>query len=297
MPLRRVNFERNDVGSAYDPRESKPAEKLRARDSDHSIQFRLAYRALLLVSRGASERDAVQRAAALDPRSRGVKREALDLVLGTVSEQDVIDIVVRNVHPEEKMGMNARCLFRLTAYAMLRFGARGQTRRIEHGLRAIAPIDLLPKLEFFLGTLPAIDPTQLFSGLRDSERVALETHHPVWWVAYCFHILGRGDAVALLSSRPRPRYLRVNPLRNRGRTTLPKEIGVLAERLTRVPSTPGVYIITGSPSAFAGFFSSGFFQMQDLASYLAIKAGNPTSGEMVLDLCAAPGGRLLQLRS
>ena len=291
MPLRRVNFERNDVDSAYDPRESKPAEKLRARDSDHLIQFRLAYRALLLVSRGASERDAVQRAAALDPRSTGVKREALDLVLGTVSEQDVIDILVRNVHPEEKMGMNARCLFRLTAYAMLRFGARGQTRRIEHGLRAIAPIDLLPKLEFFLGTLPAIDPTQLFSGLRDSERVALETHHPVWWVAYCFHILGRGDAVALLSSRPRPRYLRVNPLRNRGRTTLPKEIGVLAERLTRVPSTPGVYIITGSPSAFAGFFSSGSFQMQDLASYLAIKAGNPTSGEMVLDLCAAPGGK------
>src|SRR6266566_8976327 len=195
MHVRRVNLERNDVGSAYDPRESKPAEKLRARDSDHSIQFRLAYWALLLVSRGASERDAVQRAAALDPRSRGVKREALDLVLGTVSEQDVTDILVRNVHPEEKMGMNARCLFRLTAYAMLRFGARG-TRRIEHSLRAIAPIDLLPKLELFLGTLPAIDPTQLLSGLRDSERVALETHHPVWWVAYCFHILGRGDAVA-----------------------------------------------------------------------------------------------------
>ena len=291
MPLRRVNLERNDIGSAYDPRESKPAEKLRARDSDHSIQFRLAYRALLLVSRGASERDAVQRAAALDPRSRGVKREASALVLGTVSEQDVIDILVRNVHPEEKMGMNARCLFRLTAYAMLRFGAKAQTRRIEHSLRAIAPIDLLPKLEFFLGTLPALDPIQLLSGLRDSERVALETHHPVWWVTYCFRILGRSDAIALLSSRPRPRYLRVNPLKNRGRTTLPKALGVLAERLTRVPSTPGMYIVAGSPSAFAGFFSSGSFQMQDFASYLAIEAGSPRSGESVLDLCAAPGAK------
>src|SRR5207244_10940383 len=160
MPLRRVNLERNDNGSAYDPRESKPAEKLRARDSDHSIQFRLAYRALLLVSRGASERDAVQRAAALDPRSIGVKREALALVLGTVGEQDVIDILVRNVHPEEKMGMNARCLFRLTAYAMLRLVSIGQTRRIENSLRTIAPIELLPRLEFFLGTLPAFDLTQ-----------------------------------------------------------------------------------------------------------------------------------------
>src|SRR6266571_8813661 len=291
MPLRRVNLERNDVSSEYDPRESKPAEKVRARDSDHSIQFRLAYRALLLVSRGASERDAVQRAAALDPRSIGVKREALALVLGTVGEQDVIDLLVRNVHHEEKMGMNARCLFRLTAYAMLRLGARGRTRRIEHSLRTIAPIELLPRLEFFLGTLPAFDPTQLLRGLRDSERVALETHHPIWWVNYCFHAFGRTETVELLSSRTRPRYLRVNPLKNRGRTTLPKELGVLAERLTKVPSTPGVYTVAGSLSDFAGFFSSGSFQMQDLASFLAVKSGAPVPGENVLDLCAAPGAK------
>ena len=251
----------------------------------------LAYRALLLVSRGASERDAVQRAAALDPRSIGVKREALALVLGTVGEQDVIDLLVRNVHPEEKMGMNARCLFRLTAYAMLRLGAKGQTRRIEHSLRTIAPIELLPRLEFFLGTLSAFDPTQLLHGLRDSERVALETHHPVWWVNYCFRAFGRTDAVELLSSRTRPRYLRVNPLKNRGRTTLPKELGVLAERLTKVPSTPGVYTVAGSLSDFAGFFSSGSFQMQDLASFLAVKSGAPVPGENVLDLCAAPGAK------
>ena len=266
-------------------------ERLPARDSDHSIQFRLAYRALLLVSRGASERDAVQRAAALDPRSIGVKREALALVLGTVGEQDVIDILVRNVHPEEKMGMNARCLFRLTAYAMLRLGAKGQTRRIEHSLRTIAPIELLPRLEFFLGTLSAFDRTQQLHGLRDSERVALETHHPIWWVNYCFRAFGRTDAVELLSSRTRPRYLRVNPLKNRGRTTLPKELGVLAERLTKVPSTPGVYTVAGSLSDFAGFFSSGSFQMQDLASFLAVKSGAPVPGENVLDLCAAPGAK------
>jgi len=164
-------------------------------------------------------------------------------------------------------------------------------RRIEHSLRAIAPRDLLPRLEFFLGTLPAMDPTQLLHGLKDSERVALETHHPVWWVTYCFRVLGRGDAVALLSSSPRPRYLRVNPLKNLGRTTLPKELGVLAERLVRVPSTHGVYTLTGSPSAFRSYFSSGSFQMQDLASFLAIEAANPRPGEKVLDLCAAPGAK------
>jgi 16S rRNA (cytosine967-C5)-methyltransferase len=282
---------KNNVGPAHDLREVEDVKQLRRNDSDFSNQFKLAYRALLLVGRGASERDAVQRAADSDPRLTSVKREALALVLGTVSEQDVIDMIVRNAHPEEKMVISARCLFRLTTYAMLRLGANGPLRRIEHSLRAIAPIDLLPRLEFFLGSLPAFDPTQLLSGLRDSERVALETHHPVWWVAYCFRTLGRGDAVALLSSRPRPRYLRVNPLKNKGRTTLPKGLGVLTQRLGRVPSTRGVYTLTGSLSSFASYFSSGSFQMQDLASYLAIEAANPMPGEKVLDLCAAPGAK------
>jgi len=221
----------------------------------------------------------------------GFKRDALALVLGTVNEQDLLDIHVQNALPEGKMGINTRCLFRLATYAMLRLDTKKQVRRIEHGLRAIAPTELLPRLEFFLGSLPAFDPTQPLTSLRDSERVALETHHPEWWVSYCFRMLGRGDAVALLSSQPRPRYLRVNPLKNRGRTTLPKELGVVAERLTKVPSTPGVYTVGGSLSSFAGFFSSGFFQMQDLASYLAIRAADPVPGEKVLDLCAAPGAK------
>src|SRR5438876_2601650 len=288
---RPVGVGMHHVGPADNLQESKRAGKLRRPDSYFSDQFRLAHQALVLVSRGASERDAVQRAAASDPRLTSVKREALALVLGTVSEQDVIDILVRNGHPDEKMGMTTRCLFRLTTYAMLRLGAKGQTRRIEHGLRAIAPIELLPKLEFFLGTLPGSDRTQLLHGLGDSERVALETHHPIWWVNYCFRAFGRTDAVELLSSRTRPRYLRVNPLKNRGRTTLPKELGVLAERLTKVPSTPGVYTVAGSLSDFAGFFSSGSFQMQDLASFLAVKSGAPVPGENVLDLCAAPGAK------
>ena len=289
--IRPIRVGKNNAGSADDLRESRRIEKLRERDSDLSGQFKLAHRALVLVSRGASERDAVQRAAASDPRLTSVKREALALVLGTVNEQDLLDIHLQNALPEEKMGISARCLFRLATYALLRLGAKKHVSRIEHNLRVIAAIELLPRLEFFLGSLPAFDPTQPLSGLQDSERVALETHHPAWWVRYCFRMLGRGDAIALLSAQPRPRYLRVNPLKNRGRITLPKEAVFLAEKLTKVPSIPGVYIIGGSLSAFAGFFSSGMFQMQDLASYLAIRAGDPMPEEKVLDLCAAPGAK------
>ena len=281
----------NRIDFTNDRHDSNRAEKARVHDSDLSSQFKLAYRALRLVSRGASERESVQRAAASDLRLNGVKRNALALVLGTVNEQDVLDIHIQRALPDGKMGENARCLFRLAAFAIRRPGAKGQVRRMEHILRAIAPIELLPKLEFLIVSLLALDPIQHLSELGDSERVALETHHPVWWVNYCFRIFGRGEALAMLSSTPRPRYLRINPLRNRGRTTLPKELGELARRLTRVLSTSGVYLVGGSLSAFARFFSSGLLQMQDLASYLAVTAGDPRPGEKVLDLCAAPGAK------
>ena len=220
-----------------------------------------------------------------------VKRKALALVVGTVTEQDVIDIHIQNVMPEQKIGTSDRSLFRLAAYAVRRLDSKAEVRRLEHILRAIAPIEVIPKLEFLIVNLLALDPLQPLSGLRDSERVALETHHPVWWVNYCFRVFGRGLAIAMLSSIPRPRYLRVNLLRNSGRTNLPRELGGLSKRLTKVLPTQGVYIVSGSLSAFARFFSSGLLQMQDLASYLAVTAGDPRPREQVLDLCAAPGAK------
>jgi len=273
------------------PRGSKASDGVRERDLDLTDLFRLAYRALVLVSRGASERNAVQQAAASDPQSTRANREALSLVLGTVNEQDLLDLHVQNALPNETLGIGSRCLFRLTAHVVLRSGGRAKVRRIEYSLRPICPTHLLPKFEFLLGTLSAYDESQFFSSLNDLKRVALETHHQVWWVDYCFRMLGRSDAVAMLSSRPRPRYLRVNPLKNQGRASMSKVLGDLADRLTKVASTPGIYALTGPLSAFAKFFKEGLFQMQDLASYLAVAAGDPKPRETVLDLCAAPGAK------
>jgi len=260
-------------------------------DFDLTDQLKLAHRALVLVSKGASEQSSVHHATISDPRLAGLKREALALVLGTVREQNLLDLYVQNVFPDDKFGISARCLFRLATYTFLRLNSKRMIRRTERSLKAIVPPDLLPKLELFLGTLPAYDGSRFLSNLSDSERVALETQHSVWWVDYCFRMLGRSDAVRLLSSPPRPRYIRVNPLKNRGRTSLPRVLGSLAQRLTKVPSTPLMYILEGSLSAFAKFFKDGLFQIQDLASYLAVTAAAPEPRETVLDLCAAPGAK------
>src|SRR5260370_39768485 len=129
----------------------------------------------MMVSRGANEREAVQRAGGSDPRLNSVKSGALALVLGTVSEQDILDIHIRKAMPEEKTGASARSLFRLAAYAVRRVGAKGEVRRMEHILRMIAPIELVPKLEFLIVSVLALQPMTPRSGLVDADRVALDT--------------------------------------------------------------------------------------------------------------------------
>ena len=286
-----VSLLKETVNESYNRQETIETGAAREQDFDLTDQLKLAHRALVLVSKGASEQSSVHHVTISDPRLAGLKREALALVLGTVREQNLLDLYVQNAFPDEKLGISARCLFRLATYTFLRLKSRRMISRMERSLKVIVPPDLLPKLELFLGTLPAYDESRFFSNLKDSERVALETQHSVWWVDYCFRMLGRSDAIRLLLSPPRPRYLRVNPLRNRGRTSLPRVLGPLVERLTKVPSTPRMYTVKGSLSAFAEFFKDGLFQMQDLASYLAVTAGAPEPRETVLDLCAAPGAK------
>jgi 16S rRNA (cytosine967-C5)-methyltransferase len=62
-----------------------------------------------------------------------------------------------------------------------------------------------------------------------------------------------------------------------------------------VEADSGTHLLTGSPSVLAKYFEMGLFQVQDFASYLSVKAANPTPGENVLDLCAAPGGKTATL--
>ncbi len=259
-------------------------------DSTFSKQFKLAYLALLLVARGASERSSVAQAVASDRSLAHLKREALSLVLGTVNEQDLADRLVQNALPTQKLDTRARCLFRLVTHLILRSN-ESVARQIGRSIREIAPHELLPSLEFFLGTLLARDPCERPALLTDAERMAIVTHHPSWWVQYCFHLFGRSTTIELLSAPARPRYLRVNPLKNRGRQNIPVEAKSLATVLVKVPSAPSVYTLNRSSPTFSKLFSRGLFQTQDLASFLAVRAGDPKPGENILELCAAPGGK------
>jgi 16S rRNA (cytosine967-C5)-methyltransferase len=128
----------------------------------------------------------------------------------------------------------------------------------------------------------------------DETEIALQTHYQVWWVKYCYGLLGRDDAIKLLSTQTRPRYLHVNPLKNGGFWNIPKAQQAFGQFLQNT-SEELVYRLQAHPSFLSSQFSAGLFQIQDLASFLAVRAGDPQPGEKILDVCAAPGTKTCAL--
>jgi 16S rRNA C967 or C1407 C5-methylase (RsmB/RsmF family) len=264
-------------------------------DSDLSRKVELTLRALPLITKGASERGAILHVTHLDPSLSNVKREALSLVLEILNEQDLLDKLIQFALPDERVSTKALGLYRLATHLIQRAHDKESLRRFERILRNVTPPESFPSLQLLLGTVVALDPNRQWSKLTDSEKIGLETHHPPWWVEYCFRLIGRGETIKLLSASLRPRYIRVNPLKNRGRTSLPVEAKRVATTVTKVWSNPSMYTVNGSPSVLSKFFSQGLFQVQDLASFLAVKSAHPKPGESVLDVCSAPGGKTATL--
>ena len=261
-------------------------------DSKLVDRLTLAREALLLVSQGKSERSAVSRIASTDLQLRHERSSALSLVIDTVSKLDLLDRAVQTTFPGSEFDKRSLSLFRLAANVILADNTNSKTdliralRKISSGLEG-------PRLERLMGHLVASGGPNASSGMSETEEVGLRTHNPPWWVAYCYYHFGRETGLKILSSPARPRYVRVNPLRNRGRISLPIELRKYFGQLIEADS--GIHLLTGSPSMLAKYFEKGLFQVQDFASFLAVKAADPAPGDDVLDLCAAPGGKTATL--
>jgi len=261
-------------------------------DSKLVDRLRLARGALLLVSEGKSERSAVSRIASTHPQLRHEKSSALALVIDVVSTLDLLDRTVQTTFPGSEFDKRSIALFRLAALMILADNTNPKADVIR-ALRKVSSGPEGPRLEDLLGHLVASGPSNASRGMSETEQVGLYTHNPPWWVSYCFSHFGRETGLKILSSPARPRYVRVNPLRNRGRVSLPAELRKYSDQLVEPDS--GIHLLTGSPSILAKYFEKGLFQVQDLASFLAVKAADPAPGDDVLDLCAAPGGKTATL--
>ena len=120
---------------------------------------------------------------------------------------------------------------------------------------------------------------------------------PRWLVRAWIDEYGFDEAEALCAAsnvEARP-TLRVNMLKT-NRETLAKQLNAAGYPVAAGPSAPEELTVTeGGVPIKAKLFQEGHFTIQDPASMLVAHLVEPQAGELVLDMCAAPGGKCTHL--
>ena len=80
--------------------------------------------------------------------------------------------------------------------------------------RAILGWQTMREIEPVLGFLLTKKLAPIMDAASDTEKVSLQTFHPLWFVEYCFKLFGHDEAIAFLngSMKSPPSYIRINTL-------------------------------------------------------------------------------------
>jgi 16S rRNA (cytosine967-C5)-methyltransferase len=129
------------------------------------------------------------------------------------------------------------------------------------------------------------------------ERLALEHSHPRWLVARWVARWGAAETAQLLAVNNTEAPVVLRPfgiVREQLEATLDAS-NVATDEVTLVPDS--LCLSAGSAPALSdlGAFRQGLFFVQDPAATLVTRYADFPAGARILDLCAAPGGKALEL--
>ena len=238
----------------------------------------------------------------LDVRDHNAVRYAYGLVVETERRKNLIDKFVNSVLEPREIGefnMGVQAFLRLYVY-QTRVAKRWvgiDLKEAEHLAklgRAILGWKTLREVEPFLGFLLTRPLDPILKKAGDMEKIALQTFNPLWFVKYCFSLLGRTEATAFLEANvnPPPTCIRINTLKASEETVLAKIAaeGVKTEKIEPLKHAYKV-LSTKQTLTDTASFREGLFYIQDKASCFAAEAADPKPDMAVLDVCAAPGAK------
>ncbi|MFP3985621.1 MAG: RsmB/NOP family class I SAM-dependent RNA methyltransferase [Candidatus Bathyarchaeia archaeon] len=235
-----------------------------------------------------------------DPSARGLAHK---LVLETVRRQNFIDYMINRVLGTETINdlpPHVRAFLRLYIYQTKIEGndSYEKAASIARTGRSILGWRRLETVDEELGTLLSVKPDDVLGDLSDEEKIALETFQPLWFVKYCYKLLGRHQALQYFKSTITnlPVYIRVNTLKMNEDKLLRKigDEGIVLEKVAELKHTYKV-VNKEQPLARTFSFKEGLFFIQDKASCLATEVATPKADMTVLDICAAPGAKTTHL--
>jgi 16S rRNA (cytosine967-C5)-methyltransferase len=233
-------------------------------------------------------------------------RYAYGLVCETVRRRNLIDKFVNSVLKPKtisEFSLGVQAFLRLYVY-QTRIAKNWTEVDLEEAKsiaklgRAIIGWKTLREVEPILGFLLTRKLEPILKVASDRERISLQTFHPMWFVKYCFRLLGRMEAITFLegSVHAPPVCVRLNTLRASQEEILEK-LGEEGVKLEKVELLKHAYKVMGTmqPLTRTASYQEGLFYLQDKASCYAAEVANPKPNMTVLDVCAAPGAKTTYL--
>ncbi|GAA0358823.1 16S rRNA (cytosine(967)-C(5))-methyltransferase RsmB [Bacillus horti] len=234
-----------------------------------------------------------------DSRDRHLVTE---LVYGTIQHQRYIDFLLQ---PFLKKGVDAldqwvKQLLRVSVYQFVKLD-RIPSHAVVHeaveiakkkGHRGISGM-VNGVLRSFLRT-----PLRSTETIKDDvTRLGMETSHPDWMIKRWVKQFGWEKTKQLCEDNNRPPQvtIRTNTIKDSRAELIEKlqEEGFEVKETTDSPY--GIIVQSGGHVVQSKWFEQGYFTIQDESSMLVAPFVDPKPGMVVLDACAAPGGKTTHL--
>lgn len=225
------------------------------------------------------------------------------LVLGVLRHQALLDAWISNAATRSpaEMDPEVRIALRIGAFGLLFHERVPDFAAVDSAVELLKGGPRRAAAGFANGVLRALARGDRSAWLAppppgDVDALARRQSHPAWWVRRLVERIGWADSASLLrlNNEPAPTVLRVNSRAatpDRLRETLARE-GIAAEPCR---FATGALRVTSGNVRRSRVLAEGSAWVQDEAAQLVpFMFGRPL-GRRVADLCAAPGGKAMQL--
>ncbi|HCU87509.1 MAG TPA: 16S rRNA (cytosine(967)-C(5))-methyltransferase RsmB [Verrucomicrobiales bacterium] len=234
------------------------------------------------------------------PALRGPDRGLCqELVLGVIRRRATLDWLIDQKTDGRRQQPLARVLLRLGLYQLFFLDRVPDHAALHETVNLAHRHDLGKQAGFINAVLRSAqrekdDWLARLAELRTSQP-AIGHSHPQWLVQRWADRWPDHDTLLEWNNRPAPIFARRNTLRA---TAEELEAQWTAEGASFEPAeqswlSPGLMYrleTNGSPAALPSF-AEGKFYLQDASTLASVQELDPRSGENILDLCAAPGGK------
>jgi 16S rRNA (cytosine967-C5)-methyltransferase len=240
-----------------------------------------------------------RRTAGLDARDRRWTRE---LVYGLLRRRSWIDAILadRVKGGPSRLDADVADLLRLGAYQLLSMGSVPAYAAIAQTVELVKRRHGIGASKLANAVLRRIDREReqlaVQSPADSLDAMALEFSHPRWIIARWVEQFGEAETRALLAANNAEAPLVARPY-NVVREQLEAMLESSGVHTSEAPLVADSIVFAGGVTSLTelGAFKQGVFHLQDPASTLVTRYACVATGSTVADLCAAPGGKSLEL--